>query len=102
MPPAAVDAKRFATLVSVWMAVGRVGCLMYCVRMGAPPWKLLAPFVPGAPLGDGWVIESLSTVSHGSATLVLQHSRKGEARISVCPNVGAPRGIAHTEHLTSC
>jgi hypothetical protein len=67
--------------------------------MGAPPWKLLAPFVPGAPLGDGWVIESLSTVSHGSATLVLQHSRKGEARISVCPNVGAPRGIAHTEHL---
>jgi hypothetical protein len=72
---------------------------MYCVRVGAPPWHLLAPFGPGAPLGDGWVIESLGSVSHGSATLVLQHGEKGQVRVSVCPIVDAPRGIAHTEHL---
>ena len=67
--------------------------------MGAPPWKVLAPFAPGAPLGRGWVIESLGPVDQGRATLVLQHPHNGVARVVVCPNVGAPRGIAHTELL---
>jgi hypothetical protein len=37
-----------------------------------PPWELLAPFGEGAPIGLGWVLESLSAVRGGGASLGLR------------------------------
>ncbi len=65
----------------------------------APPWGLLAPFGEGAELGLGWVIESLSPVRGGAATLLLRHAEQGPANVSIRRNVGAPLGVAHTDHL---
>jgi ferredoxin len=64
-----------------------------------PPWELLAPFTAGAVLGLGWVLESLGSVRAGAATMVLRHARDGIARVTVRRNHGAPRGVAHTDHL---
>jgi ferredoxin len=64
-----------------------------------PPWPLLAPFSEGAALGLGWVLESLSPVRSGAATMVLRHDQYGSARVAIRRNDGAPLGVAHTEHL---
>src|SRR5439155_2742694 len=64
-----------------------------------PPWGLLAPFTAGAALGLGWVLESLSPIRGGAATMVLRHERDGLARVNVRRNSGAPLGVAHTDHL---
>jgi ferredoxin len=65
----------------------------------APPWGLLAPFTEGAALGLGWVLESLSPIRGGAATMVLRHERDGVARVNLRRNGGAPLGVAHTDHL---
>ena len=64
-----------------------------------PPWDLLAPFGAGAELGLGWVLESLSPVRAGAATMVFRHAQSGIARVSIRRNCGAPRGVAHTDEL---
>jgi ferredoxin len=64
-----------------------------------PPWTLLSPLVEGAALGLGWVLESLSPIRSGAATMVLRHPRDGIARVAIRRNGGAPLGVAHTEHL---
>jgi 2Fe-2S type ferredoxin len=64
-----------------------------------PPWSLLAPFREGDPLGLGWVLDSLSPVRGGSATMVLRHQQHGVARVAIRRNSGAPLGVAHTDHL---
>jgi ferredoxin len=64
-----------------------------------PPWTLLMPFGEGAPLGLGWVLESLGPVRDGAATLVLRHQQHGIARVALRRNGGAPLGVAHTDHL---
>jgi ferredoxin len=64
-----------------------------------PPWALLTPFGEGAALGLGWVLESLSPVRAGSATMVLRHERDGIARVAIRRNGGAPLGVAHTDIL---
>src|SRR5215470_11538951 len=63
------------------------------------PWPLLAPLTAGAKVGLGWVLESLSPVRGGAATLVLRHPQYSIARVSIRRNEGAPLGIAHTDHL---
>jgi ferredoxin len=65
----------------------------------AAPWALIDPFSAGSTLGMGWVLDSLSPVRGGAATLVLRHERKGVARVAIRRNNGRPRGVAHTEHL---
>ncbi|MDX2168327.1 MAG: 2Fe-2S iron-sulfur cluster-binding protein [Deltaproteobacteria bacterium] len=64
-----------------------------------PPWALLSPFAEGAEVGLGWVLESLSPIRNGAATLVLRHPEHGIARVALRRNGGAPLGVAHTEHL---
>ncbi len=64
-----------------------------------PPWGLLAPFTEGAAVGRGWVLESLSPVRGGAATMVLRHQEHGVARVTIRRNSGAPLGVAHTDHL---
>jgi ferredoxin len=64
-----------------------------------PAWGLLAPFGEGTVLGLGWVLESVSPIGHGAATMVLRHEQSGIARVAIRRNSGAPMGIAHTEHL---
>jgi ferredoxin len=64
-----------------------------------PAWGLLAPFGEGTVLGLGWVLESVSPVRGGAATMVLRHERSGIARVAIRRNSGAPMGVAHTEHL---
>ena len=64
-----------------------------------PPWDLLAPFGEGAPIGLGWVLESLSPVRGGGATLALRHEQHGNAHVTIRRNGGAPLGIAHTDRL---
>jgi len=64
-----------------------------------PPWPLLAPFGAGVALGLGWVLESLSPVRNGAATMVLRHARDGIARVTIRRNCGAPRGVAYTDQL---
>lgn len=63
------------------------------------PWVLLAPFGEGAALGLGWVLESLSPVRAGAATMVLRHEQHGIARVAIRRNGGAPLGVAHTDQL---
>jgi len=64
-----------------------------------PPWALLAPFTEGTPLALGWVLESLSPIRAGAATMVLRHEQNSIARVTIRRNVGAPLGVAHTDHL---
>ena len=64
-----------------------------------PPWELLAPFAEGATIGLGWVLESLSPVRGGSASLALRHEEHGNALVAIRRNGGAPLGIAHTDRL---
>ena len=76
------------------------------VRLGAtdpadvgPPWHLLTPFAEGDSLALGWVLESLSSIRAGAATMVLRHPDLGLARVAIHRNGGTPIGIAHTDHL---
>lgn len=62
-------------------------------------WGLLAPFGEGTVLGLGWVLESVSPIRGGAATMVLRHQESGIARVAVRRNSGAPLGVAHTEQL---
>jgi 2Fe-2S type ferredoxin len=64
-----------------------------------PPWELLAPFAEGTPIGLGWVVDSLSPVRGGSASLGLRHQEHGSAQVAIRRNGGAPLGIAHTDRL---
>src|SRR5205085_9325808 len=64
-----------------------------------PPWDLLAPFAEGTPIGLGWVVDSLSPVRGGSASLGLRHEEHGSAQVAIRRNGGAPLGIAHTDRL---
>jgi len=64
-----------------------------------PPWEILAPFSEGTELGLGWVLESLSPVRSGAASLVLRHKQNGIARVAIRRNSGAPMGVAHTDSL---
>ena len=64
-----------------------------------PPWPLLAPFEAGAALAGGWVLESLSPIQSGSATVVLRHPADSIARVVIRRNGGAPLGVAHTADL---
>jgi len=64
-----------------------------------PPWELLAPFAEGVPVGLGWVLDSLSPVRGGSASLALRHEEHGTAHVAIRRNGGAPLGIAHTDRL---
>lgn len=64
-----------------------------------PPWALLAPFSEGSPLGLGWVLESLSPVRSGAATMALRHAQHGLTRVAIRRNGGAPLGVAHTDQL---
>ena len=64
-----------------------------------PPWELLAPFGEGTPIDGGWVLESLSPVRGGSASLALRHEEHGNALVAIRRNGGAPLGIAHTDRL---
>jgi ferredoxin len=64
-----------------------------------PPWALLAPFGEGAPIGLGWVLQSLSPVRGGGASLALRHGQHGTAHVTIRRNDGAPLGIAHTDRL---
>lgn len=64
-----------------------------------PPWALLTPFEEGAEIGLGWVLESLSPIRAGAATMVLRHPQFGIARVTLRRNGGAPLGVAHTDHL---
>jgi ferredoxin len=66
---------------------------------GPPPWKLLAPFGAGDALNLGWMLESLSPIRGGAATLVLHHDQHGSARVAIRRNGGAPLGVAHTDDL---
>ncbi len=66
---------------------------------GGPPWVILKPFEAGSVLGLGWVIEGLSPIRSGSATLSLRHEQHGSARVAIRRNCGAPLGVAHTEHF---
>ena len=63
------------------------------------PWALLAPFKGGHPLALGWVLDSLSPIRAGAATLLLRHEAHGIARVTLRRNGGAPVGVAHTDHL---
>jgi 2Fe-2S type ferredoxin len=64
-----------------------------------PPWELLAPFHPGSPLGLGWVLESLTPIRSGAASMTLRHPQHGVAHVAVHRNSGAPLGVAHTDQL---
>lgn len=64
-----------------------------------PPWTLLAPFEQGSALGLGWVLDSLSPIRSGAATIALRHEHGGTARVTLRRNTGAPLGVAHTAHL---
>lgn len=64
-----------------------------------PAWGLLAPFGEGTALGLGWVLESISPIAAGAASMVLRHEQSGVARIAIRRNSGAPIGIAHTDQL---
>ena len=69
------------------------------VEPDGPPWELLAPFGEETPLALGWVLESLSPVRGGAATLVLRHEEHGRARVAIRRNGGAPLGVAHSREL---
>jgi ferredoxin len=64
-----------------------------------PAWGLLAPFGEGTVLGLGWVLESVSPIRGGTATVVLRHEQSGIARVAIRRNSGVPMGVAHTDHL---
>ena len=64
-----------------------------------PPWELLAPFTKGTPIGLGWVLDSLSPVRGGAASLALRHEEHGIVRVTIRRNDGAPLGVAHTDRL---
>ncbi len=64
-----------------------------------PPWQLLNPLEEGDALALGWVLESLSPIRAGAATMVLRHPDLGSARVAIHRNGGTPIGIAHTDHL---
>src|SRR5689334_3846517 len=64
-----------------------------------PPWELLTPFAEGLPIGLGWILDSLSPVRGGSASLALRHEEHGTAHVAIRRNSGAPLGIAHTDRL---
>ena len=64
-----------------------------------PPWELLMPFGEGLPIGLGWLLESLSPVRGGSASLALRHEQHGTAHVAIRRNGGAPLGVAHTDRL---
>src|SRR6187455_508203 len=64
-----------------------------------PAWGLLAPFGEGTALGLGWVLESVSPIAAGAASMALRHEQSGVARIAIRRNNGAPIGIAHTDQL---
>lgn len=63
---------------------------------GPSPWWLLAPLTPGAVVGRGWRVDTLSGVTKGAAVLSLAHDDGRVARVHVCAHDGAPRGVAHT------
>jgi len=65
----------------------------------APPWALLAPFDAGTELGLGWSLDSVGPIRGGAATLLIQHTDGGTARVAIRRNSGAPLGIAHTDQL---
>jgi ferredoxin len=69
------------------------------VSIDEPPWELLKPFGEGVPIALGWVLESLSPVRGGSASLALRHEHHGTAHVAIRRNGGAPLGIAYTDRL---
>ena len=64
-----------------------------------PPWSLIVPYSQGDEVGLGWQIESLSPIRAGATTLILRHPERGEARVAIRRNSGAPLGVAHTPVL---
>jgi len=69
------------------------------VTMTEPPWELLAPFTEGTPIALGWVLDTLSPIRAGAASLALRHEEHGTARVAIRRNDGAPLGVAHTDRL---
>ena len=74
----------------------------------AGPWWLLAPLRPGASVGYGWKLESLSPVQDGAVVLELRRPASffaatdgagispTEAQVHICVYDDQPCGIAHT------
>jgi hypothetical protein len=60
------------------------------------PWGLVAPLSAGSALGAGWTLLSLGPVQDGAAVISLVNTEGVVARLHVCRNGGAPRGLAHT------
>lgn len=63
------------------------------------PWWLLAPLTAGSAVAYGWSIGSLSGVRQGAAVLRLTHASQGEIDVHLCAIDGAPKGVAHAEHV---
>ena len=67
-------------------------------RSGAP-WCLFSPLKPGASVGKGWKVDSLSPVRDGASILALTHKTQGTARIHICMRQGKATGLAHSHLL---
>lgn len=64
-------------------------------RSAAPLW-LLGGLEPGAPLGLGWSLASVSPVTMGASVLELWHQGGELTRVHLCARDGRPKGLAHT------
>jgi hypothetical protein len=64
-----------------------------------PPWQLLEPLKPGAPVAYGWRLSDLSGPADGACVLTLQNERGRVQRVHLCRNDGRPQGFVYTQHL---
>ncbi len=63
------------------------------------PWDLIKPLAAGSAVSEGWRVQTMTGVVHGSSVLTLENERGRAHRVHICRNSGAPSGLVYTDNV---